>query len=104
MTAKKRNPVQPVAKKRNPVRQPVNASNADDPLYRIAYDVDRCKVGCVLIQVALGCDVPNTLFFEYFGTGDTWTLIPHDCQVYPIRRSQLPLLAARTNVIRKTPR
>jgi len=69
----------------------------DDPEYRIAYDVDRCKVGCVLIQAAFCCDVPNTLFFDYFGTGDAWTVDPRGCKVYPIRQSQLPLLAARTN-------
>lgn len=68
----------------------------DDPEYRIAYDVDHCKVGCILIQAALGT-VPNRLFYDYFGTGDAWTVNAGDCKVYPIRRSQLPLLAARTN-------
>jgi len=68
-----------------------------DPEYRIAYDVDRCKVGCVLIQAALGCDVPRDLFFDYFGTGDAWTVNASGCKVYPIRWSQLPLLAACTN-------
>lgn len=69
----------------------------DDPLYRIAYDVDRCKVGCVLIQVALGGDMPRDLFFDYFGAGEAWTVKARDCKVYPIRKSQLPLLAAKTN-------
>ena len=69
----------------------------DDPEYRIAYDVDRCKVGCVLIQAALCCDVPHDLYYDYFGTGDAWTINAGDCKVYPIRRSQLAVLAARTN-------
>ncbi len=68
-----------------------------DPEYRIAYDVDCCKVGCVLIQVALGGDVPRDLFFDYFGTGDSWTVSARGCKIYPIRRSQLPVLAARTS-------
>ncbi len=68
----------------------------DDPEYRIAYDVDRCKVGCVLIQAALGT-VPTMLFYDYFGTGAAWTVDASCCKVYPIRKSQLPLLAARTN-------
>lgn len=69
----------------------------DDPEYRIAYDVDRCKVGCVLIQAALSGIVPIDLYYEHFGTGEAWTVNVIGCQVYPIRRSQLPLLAARTN-------
>jgi hypothetical protein len=74
-----------------------------DPEYRIAYDVDRCKVGCVLIQAALGCDVPRALFFDYFGTGAAWTVNARDCKIYPIRKSQLRLLAARTNFDREGP-
>jgi hypothetical protein len=70
----------------------------DDPEYRIAYDVEHKKVGCVLIQAALGCDVPRDLYFNYFDT-DTWTLDANACTVYPIRRSQLPLLAARTTAL-----
>ena len=69
----------------------------DDPEYRIAYDVARCKVGCALIQAALGGDVPRDLFYDYFGTGEAWTVNASDCQVYPIRRSHLAVLAARTN-------
>lgn len=69
----------------------------DDPEYRIAYDVDRCKVGCVLIQAAYDCDVPRDLFFRYFGTGEAWTVNAKHCKIYPIRRSQLPQLAARTS-------
>lgn len=69
----------------------------DDPKYRIAYDVERCKVGCVLIQAALGGDVPPALFHNYFKTYKSWTINVIGCQVYPIRRSQLPMLAARTS-------
>lgn len=68
---------------------------AVDPEYRIAYDVDRCKVGCILIQAAHGCDVPKDLFFRYFSS-EGWTVNAQHCQIYPIRRSQLPQLAART--------
>jgi hypothetical protein len=76
----------------------MSAEEADeDPEYRIAYDVDRCKVGCVLIQVALGGDVPRDLFFDYFGSGEAWTVSARGCRIYPIRRSQLPLLAAKTS-------
>lgn len=75
----------------------MSAETNEDPEYRIAYDVDRCKVGCVLIQAALCCDVPRDLFFDYFGTGGAWTVVASHCQVYPIRKSQLPMLAARTN-------
>jgi hypothetical protein len=68
-----------------------------DPEYRIAYDVDRRKVGCVLIQAALGGDVPHELFYNYFGT-DGWTVSAINCRIYPIRRSQLALLAGRTSL------
>lgn len=71
--------------------------DGDDPEYRIAYDVSRCKVGCVLIQAALGGTVPSDLFHEYFGAGEAWTVNATGCQVYPIRKSQLPLLASRTD-------
>jgi len=67
-----------------------------DPEYRIAYDVERHKVGCGLVQAALGGDVPKVLFHDYFGDGRAWTVAAGDCQVYTIRRSQLPALAART--------
>lgn len=69
----------------------------DDPEYQIAYDVDHCKVGCVLIQVALGGTVPKKLFYDHFGTGEAWTVNAGACRVYAIRRSQLPVLAARTS-------
>lgn len=77
-----------------------NPEDVADPEYRIAYDVDRCKVGCVLIQAALGCDVPHDLYCDYFSV-DAWTVNVGDCKVYPIRRSQLPVLAARTNFDRE---
>lgn len=68
-----------------------------DPEYRIAYDVENCKVGCVLIQAALCGTVPSALFYDYFGAGESWTVNARDCKVYLIRRSQLPVLAARTD-------
>jgi hypothetical protein len=58
-------------------------SEVADPEYLIAYDVTRCKVGCVLIQAALGGDVPHALFYDYFGT-ETWTVDATGCVVYPI--------------------
>jgi hypothetical protein len=39
---------------------------------------------------------PRGLFFDYFGTGEAWTVDAKGCKVYPIRKSQLPMLAART--------
>lgn len=71
--------------------------DTDDPEYRIAYDVDRCKVGCVIIQAVLCGTVPSDLFYRYFGAGEAWTVNARDCQIYPIKKSQLPMLAARTN-------
>lgn len=76
-------------------------AESDDPEYRIAYDADRRKVGCVLIQAVLGGDVPRDLFFRYFGTGDAWTVHADRCELYLIRRSQLPMLATRTNFDRE---
>jgi len=73
----------------------------DDPEYRIAYDVEHCKVGCVLIQAALGGGLPSKLFYDYFGTGAAWTVDAGACKIYTIRRSQLPLLAARTSFDRE---
>ncbi|HSX23062.1 MAG TPA: hypothetical protein VLE97_09835 [Gaiellaceae bacterium] len=73
----------------------------DDPEYRIAYDVARRKVGCVLIQAALGCTVPSRLFHDFFGMGEAWTVDASGVQVYRIRRSQLPILAAKTSVDRE---
>ena len=72
----------------------------DDPEYQIAYDVTRRKVGCVLIQAAVGT-VPSKLFHDHFGNGDAWTVDASGCQVFRIRRSQLPLLAAKTNFDRE---
>lgn len=74
----------------------IDESTNDDPVYRIAYDVDHCKVGCVLIQVALGGTVPSDVFYRHFPS-EAWTVHATGCQVFPIRRSQLPLLAVRTN-------
>lgn len=68
-----------------------------DPEYRIAYDVENRKVGCVLIQAALCGTVPHDLYHEYFGAAESWTVDAAACQVYSIRRSQLPVLAARTD-------
>jgi hypothetical protein len=79
----------------------VTSPDEEDPEYRIAYDVALCKVGCVLVQVALGGDVPRDLFFDHFGTGDAWTVSARGCKIYPIRRSQLPMLAARTSFDRE---
>lgn len=80
-------------------------SNADDedeadPEYQIAYDVTRRKVGCVLIQAAIGT-VPSKLFHDYFGNGDAWTVDASGSQIYPICKSQLAMLAARTNFERE---
>lgn len=69
--------------------------SADDPQYWIAYDVHHCKVGCVLIQAALGGDVPRDLFSRYFDT-ETWTVDASTCALYPIRESQLAALRARS--------
>jgi hypothetical protein len=68
----------------------------DDPEYRIAYDVSRRMVGCILIQVSLGGDVPHDLFFRYFDI-DAWTVDGSGCLLYPIRQSQLLALAVRTS-------
>lgn len=68
-----------------------------DPVYRIAYDVSHCKVGCVLLQATLCGTVPHDLFNDYFGDSAGWTVNTAGCQVYSIRKSQLPSLAARTN-------
>lgn len=70
----------------------------EDPAYRIAYDLGCRKVGCVLIQAALGGDVPNTLFYAHFGDTGGWTTSAHGCRIYTIRRSQLAMLAARTSL------
>lgn len=78
-------------------KPPTDVEEDADPEYRIAYNVDCCKVGCVLIQAALGGTVPSDLYYEHFGVGESWTVNASGCQVYPIRRSQLPLLAAKTN-------
>lgn len=69
--------------------------NDTDPEYRIAYDVDHRKVGCILIQAVLGSTIPRDLFFHYF-SADTWTVNASTCLVYPIRQSQLGALATRT--------
>lgn len=73
------------------------ASSEVDPEYLIAYDIDRCKVGCVLIQAALGGTLPRDLYYAYFGADESWTIDASACRVYPIRQSQLPRLAARTS-------
>jgi hypothetical protein len=79
----------------------IDDSESDaDPEYRIAYDVARCKVGCVLIQAARGGDVPHDLFYSYF-PDEAWTVNATGCQIYPIRKSQRPLLVAKTNFDRE---
>ena len=75
----------------------LQATADDDPEYLIAYDVERRKVGCVLIQAALGGTVPRDIYLDYFGDTAGWTVDATGCVVYPIRRSQLPVLAIRTN-------
>jgi len=82
--------------------RPSPGPDSEDTEYWIAYDVERRKVGCVLIQAALGGDVPRDLFLDYFGV-DSWTVSACDCQVLPIRRSQLAILVARTNFEREIP-
>lgn len=75
---------------------PRSAIPDDDPEHRIAYDVDSRKVGCILIQGALGGNVPRDLFFRYFDS-DTWTLDASVCRIYPIKQSRLYALAAQTS-------
>jgi len=65
--------------------------------YRIAYDCERRKVGCVLIQAVLGCTVPNELFYEHFGLNDWLTEMTPGMQVYAVTEAQLPILAAKTD-------
>jgi len=69
--------------------------------YYIAYDCERRKVGCVLLQVALGGTVPSTLFYDHFGDNNSWLLAPTpDLKLYPITEKQLPMLAAKTDFTR----
>lgn len=64
--------------------------------YHIVYDCVLRKPGCVLLQ-ALGGTVPKDLFFQYFDTS-CWLLHPTpNLKLYPITRSQLPLLAEVTD-------
>lgn len=72
-------------------------SDSDEEIYYIQYDCERRKVGCVLLQ-ALGGTVPKGLFFKYFSNTKSWLLHPTpDLKLYPIKESQLELLAAKTD-------
>jgi hypothetical protein len=65
--------------------------------YRIAYDCDLRKVGCVLLQAALGGTVPNDLFHRYFSP-ESWLLAPTpNLKCYPVTEAQLSILAAKTD-------
>lgn len=86
-----------------PTRAQDDQDDQDDPEYRIAYDVARKKVGCVLIQAACGCTVPSHVFYDHFGSGESWTVDASGIAVYKIRKSQLPLLAAKTSFDREDP-
>jgi hypothetical protein len=44
------------------IDEDIEADDDADPEYRIAYDVARCKVGCVLIQVARGGTVSKDVW------------------------------------------
>lgn len=70
--------------------------------YYIAYDCERRKVGCVLLQVAFGGTVPTALFYDYFSNSDSWLLAPTpDLKCYPITEEQLAILAAKTDFTRE---
>ena len=65
--------------------------------YFIMYDCELRKVGCVLLQ-ALGGTVPSPLFHKYFGDPKSWVLYASPgLRLYPIKESQLPLLAEKTD-------
>lgn len=61
--------------------------------YAIAYDCDLRQPGCVLIQAALGGNVPN--FLDLFP--DRWLVhMTTGMKLYQITEAQLPILVEKT--------
>lgn len=75
---------------------------AQEEVFRIAYDIENKKVGCVLIQAALSCTVPSELFHAFFGDVNCWTVNASRCLVYPITEAQLPMLVDATDFAHHT--
>jgi hypothetical protein len=62
-------------------------------VHRIAFDTKLRRPGCVLIQTALGGDVPQALFASLF-PAESWVLAPTpDMQVYEATDDQLARLS-----------
>lgn len=61
-------------------------------MYRIAFDVETKRPGCVLIQATLGGTVPGHIFHELFPS-ETWQIYLGNCQVYNTTEEQLQQLS-----------
>jgi hypothetical protein len=60
---------------------------------KIVFSPKLMKPGCVLLQVAMGGDVPREQFFSLFPS-DTWLVFPvDDMAAYPVTEEQLLMLA-----------
>lgn len=62
--------------------------------YRIVFDCKLRKPGCVLLQVAMGGDVPPRMFNDLF-PAETWLVAPTpDMRVYCTTESELRAIAS----------
>jgi hypothetical protein len=64
---------------------------------KIAYDISQMKVGCAIVQAALGGD---TMAADYFDTED-WVMTPtRGMRLYDLSPEQIPELVDKTKAAR----
>lgn len=56
--------------------------------YRLAFNIEKRRPGCVLIQAAMGGDVPDALFYDLF-PAETWEVGASGMQVFESTEEQL---------------
>jgi len=66
--------------------------NNDNYDFTIAFDLKKMRVGCVLIQTALGATIPRALFHKYFPV-EMWDVASSGMRVFKTKRDELPKLA-----------
>lgn len=71
---------------------PSTAPKNSTEKYRIAFDVERRRPGCVLLQAAMGGTVPGSMFYDLF-PAETWLVGVGTLKCYVVTPEQLAQLA-----------
>ena len=56
-------------------------------IYSIAFSLEKKQPGCVLLQVAMGATIPNSVLTKYFNPDD-WLTNPTGLVVLPIESEE----------------